>query len=371
MFINRRITRQIKIGNVSIGNMHSIAIQSMTNTDTKDIEDTLKQINELVNLGCDIIRIAIPDEQTIDSIKDIVRLSPIPVIADIHFSHILAIKAMLSGVHAIRINPGNLNKTNIKSIIEVAKDRNISIRIGLNDGNINCFSNHFIIKYRLSVKNNNLDLMSNLLVDEAIKQCNIIEEYGFNNIKVSIKSTNVNTTILANKKFAKLTDYPLHLGVTESGMFNKAIVKSSIGIGTLLLDGIGDTIRVSLTGNPIDEIKLAKNILESINLKLSCPDIISCPTCARNSINIIDLTRTINEKIELMKNNNIKFHSFRISIMGCIVNGLEEVKRSDIGIIGINNHYVLYDNGEKIGTYKNILSILNRVSNKIKKFIIK
>lgn len=339
----RRKTRDIRIGNIGIGSSFPVSIQSMANSDTRDIQATLKQISELAHLGCQIARVAVPDIPSAEAVADLVKSSPLPLVADIHFDYKLALISIKNGIHAVRINPGNIgSRDKVKAVAEAAGSAGIPIRIGANTGSL---AKEFHIEGHIQDKHEKAHLLANALVKSAIKQCKVLEEFSFKNIKVSLKASDVLTTYLAYKKFASQTDYPLHLGVTEAGTLFRSSVKSSIGIGSLLLDGIGDTIRVSVTGSPLEEIKIAQTILEATGHRDSSPEIVSCPTCARTTTDIITLTKNIESLIDSMKASGISFSPFKIAIMGCAVNGPGEARDADIGIAGANGQFVLFKNG--------------------------
>lgn len=327
------MTREVKIGNRILGGKNPILIQSMTNTKTENVEDTLRQINELVDAGCDIVRVSVYNDKCVSTIKEIVTKSKIPVVADVHFDYKLAIGAIENGVNKIRINPGNIGKEeNIKKVAECAKAHGIAIRVGSNSGSI---EKEIYSKYGSSAKALTLSAMNNVKV---------LEKLGFNDIVISVKASNVKMMIEANRELSRICDYPLHLGVTEAGSENIGIYKSAIGIGSLLLDGIGDTIRVSLTGDPVKEIKAAKNILKSINMYKDCAEIVSCPTCGRTSINLEKIVQEV-EKFTENIHKNVK-----IAIMGCIVNGPGEAKDADIGLAGGDGKCAIFKKGEVFKT---------------------
>lgn len=331
--INRRKTRKIKIGNKIIGQDSPILIQSMTNTKTYDIEKTVKQIKSLEDIGCEIIRVSVPDEKSALALKEIKKQISIPLIADIHFNYKLAIKSIENGADGIRINPGNIGSNeNVKKIIDIAKDREIPIRIGVNLGSL---EKNIEREYGRT---------SEAMVKSAIQNINFFEENNFYNIVISLKTSDLNKTIESYEKFSNISDYPLHLGITEAGTKDLGTIKSSIGIGHLLLNGIGDTIRVSLTANPIEEIKVCKTILKSIGYSRGV-DIISCPTCARTNIDIISLANKVEKALENC-NKNIK-----VAVMGCAVNGPGEAKDADIGIASGNKEAILFVKGKIIGKY--------------------
>lgn len=356
----RRKTRIVKIGNVLVGYPHPVSIQSMTNTSTKNVKATLSQIRKLHNPGCQIVRVALPDIESAKAVKNIVIESPIPVIGDIHFDYRIALEAIKSGIHGIRINPGNISSEDkIKAVADAAGNADIPIRVGANTGSL---AKEFQLKKHTKNRFEKAKRTAEALVKSALKQCEILEKYSFRNIKVSLKASDVLTTFLAYKEFAALTDYPLHVGVTEAGANFRSSIKSSIGIGSLLLLGIGDTIRVSVTGSPLEEIKIAQAILESVGERKVAPEIISCPTCARTTADIIGLTNKIEDYIEHQKLKGVAFKPFSVAIMGCAVNGPGEAKEADVGIAGTaNKKFVLFKKGKLIsGLYpeEGIFSIL-------------
>lgn len=333
--MNRRITREVCVGDLKIGNNHPIIIQSMTNTDTKDIKATVEQIHRLEEAGCQLVRASIPDIESVEAIKSIIKKINIPLVADIHFDYRLALLAIDNGVDGLRINPGNIGSADrVKAVVEKAKARNIKMRIGVNGGSLD--------KSIIADYGNGATAM----VQSALKHIKILEELDFYNTVVSLKASDIFRTIEAYEEFSKISDYPLHLGITESGTMQRGTVKSSIGIGYLLLKGIGDTIRVSLTADPVEEIYVAKNILGALDLDRENIQIISCPTCARTKIDLIDLAERIEKKIE-----NIK-KPLKVAIMGCAVNGPGEAKEADIGIAGGNGEALLFKKGQVIRKIK-------------------
>lgn len=326
----RKLTKEIKIGNVIIGGNHPIAIQSMTNTDTKDVKSTIEQIIMLENEGCDIIRVAVPDEESAKAIKIIKNNINIPLVADIHFDYKLAIKAIEYGADKIRINPGNIGSSEkIKNVVEAAKDKNIPIRIGVNSGSL---EKEMLYKYG--------GITAEAIVESALKNVLLLENLGFNNIVISLKTTNVPLTVNAYKLMSEKVNYPLHLGITEAGTIQTGTIKSAIGIGILLYMGIGDTIRISLTGDPAEEVKVGRQILKSLGLLNEGVELISCPTCGRTKINLIDLAKKVEEKTK-----SIKKH-IKIAVMGCAVNGPGEAKEADIGIAGGNGEGLIFKHGQ-------------------------
>lgn len=329
--INRRKSKQILIGDVKIGGDAPISVQSMCNTDTKDIEKTLYQIGELTDAGCELIRLAVLNKDAAKSIKNIVKKSKIPVIADIHFDYRLAIECINNGVNALRLNPGNIgNIENIKKVVSLAKQQKIPIRIGINAGSLEKeFQNESIT-------------LAEKMVKSAQKHIKILEDLDFDLIKVSLKSSDVLTTIEAYKLIAEKIIYPLHLGVTEAGTLKAGLVKSSVGLGSLLSQGIGDTIRVSLTENPIEEIFAGFEILKSLGLRQKGVNFISCPTCGRCQIDLINLAKKIEEKFKNLDK------SITIATMGCPVNGPGEAKHADFGVAGGIKEGYIFKKGEII-----------------------
>lgn len=329
--INRRKSKQISIGNVKIGGDSPISVQSMCNTDTRDVKKTLEQINELATAGCEIVRLAVLNKDAAEAIKEIAQKSPIPLVADIHFDYRLALQCIENGIHALRINPGNIGKKeHTIKVVEAAKSHDIPIRIGINAGS-------------LEKEFAEMDLpLHEKMIKSALRHIEILEDLNFYNIKLSLKSSDVMTTIEAYKKVAKLIDYPLHLGVTEAGTLKMGLIKSSIGLGALLSEGIGDTIRVSLTENPVEEIEAGFGILKSLNLRKRGVNFISCPTCGRTQIDLISLAKQVEEKF---KNLDLPI---TIATMGCPVNGPGEAKHADFGIAGAIKEGYIFKKGEII-----------------------
>lgn len=349
--INNRIenlskTKIISVGNVKIGGNEKIVIQSMTNTKTSSIKETIAQANELFSNGCDIVRLAVLDDNDADALKEITKNVLGPIVADIHFDYKLALKAIDNGVKKIRINPGNIeNKEHIMLIVNKCIEKNIPIRIGINSGSI---AHHIYEKYGNSYM---------ALVESAKENVKMLEEFNFNNIIISVKSSDVYKTVKAYELLSKQFSYPLHLGVTEAGLEYTGLVKSSIAIGALLLRGIGDTIRVSLTTSPLLEVKAAKEILSSLGLYQK-PLLISCPTCGRCQYNMIPIANEINEFINTFEGN------IKIAIMGCVVNGPGEAKDADLGIAGGKDCAVLFKKGEIIAKL-NSKDIINNLKAEI------
>ncbi len=329
--IQRRKSKQIKIGNVKIGGNAPISVQSMTNTDTRDVKTTLKQIYNLKDIGCEIVRLAVLNKDAAQAIKEIKKLSPVPLIADIHFDYRLAIQCIENGIDALRINPGNIGKEeHTKKVAALAKTNNVPIRIGINSGSL-----------EKDLEASNLP-MHEKMVESALRNIKILEDNNFDNIKISLKSSDVLTTIKAYRLIAEKIDYPLHLGVTEAGTFTGGIIKSSVGLGTLLAEGIGDTIRVSLTDSPLEEVKAGILILKSLNLRKQGINFISCPTCGRTQIDLITLAKEVEKRLENFDK------PLTIAVMGCAVNGPGEAKHADYGIAGGINEGYIFKKGQII-----------------------
>ena len=327
--INRKKTKVIKLGNILIGGNNPISIQSMTNTKTQNIESTIAQIKNLENVGCEIIRVAVPDVESAKAISQIKKAIKIPLIADIHFDYKLALESLKSGADGLRLNPGNIgSKSKVLEIVKMAKEKMIPIRIGVNSGSL---SKEKIAKYGVSAE---------ALVESALEHVDILERANYEEIKISVKASSVPLTIDSYKLLSKKIDYPLHLGVTEAGTEFVGTIKSAIGIGTLLAEGIGDTNRVSLTANPTKEVLVAKEILQSLNLKKGM-EIISCPTCGRTDIDLISLTKKVEKKLAKLS----KF-PITVAVMGCVVNGPGEAREADFGIAGGNGEGLLFKNGK-------------------------
>ncbi|OGV34333.1 MAG: 4-hydroxy-3-methylbut-2-en-1-yl diphosphate synthase [Lentisphaerae bacterium GWF2_45_14] len=344
----RRKSRKIFIGDVPVGGDAPVTVQSMTNTDTRDAEATLCQIRKLHIVGCEIIRLAVPDETAAEVLADIVRQSPIPVIADIHFDHRLALKSIAAGASAIRINPGNIGgDEKVRAVAEKAGEAGIPIRVGSNTGSLP----EGLYEKIISSGKNHADSLAAALVESASAQCALLEKYGFRDIKVSLKSSDVPVTIEAYRRFAEISDYPLHIGITEAGTLRRGIVKSALGIGALLMDGIGDTLRVSLTADPVEEIIAGVMILECAGLRQAMPEIVSCPTCGRTEINLIELTDKVEKLVAEIKSKKGILKLKKIAIMGCVVNGPGEAKDADLGICGGKSKIIIFKKGLIIGTY--------------------
>lgn len=334
--MERKLTRQVKVGNKLLGGDAPVSIQSMTNTDTRDAKKTLEQINELYKAGCEIIRCTVQDMKAADAIKEICEKSPIPVVADIHFDYKLALEVIKNGISAVRINPGNIGSDEkVRLVVEAAKEKGIPIRIGVNSGSL-----------EKDILKRDGKPTAKGLVESALRHVKILEELEFYDIVISIKSSDVRMMIDAYRLMSETCNYPLHLGVTESGTAFRGTIKSSIGIGTLLAEGIGDTIRVSLTSDPVEEIKVAKEMLIALGLRKTGMQFISCPTCGRTEINLIKIAQEVEKTLE-NSNKNLK-----IAVMGCIVNGPGEAREADIGIAGGNGEGIIFKKGKVIRKVK-------------------
>ena len=326
-------TKVIQIGNVKIGGGNPVRIQSMTNTKTEDVNATVAQILALENAGCEIIRCAVPTLEAAQALKEIKKQIHIPLVADIHFDYTLAIAAMENGADKIRINPGNIgSRERIAAVVNCAKKRNIPIRVGVNSGSL---EKELVEKYH--------GVTADGLVESALDKVRIIEDLGYDNLVISIKSSDVMMCAEAHEKIVKLTNYPLHVGITEAGTLYAGNIKSAVGLGIILSQGIGDTIRVSLTGDPLEEIKSAKRILKTLNLRTAGIEVVSCPTCGRTQIDLIGLANKVETMVQEFEHLNIK-----VAVMGCVVNGPGEAKEADIGIAGGKGVGILIKHGEII-----------------------
>lgn len=328
--MDRKQTKKVRVGSVFVGGDSPVSVQSMTNTDTRDIKSTIEQIKRLEEAGCDIVRCAVPDMEAAAAIKDIVKGINIPLVADIHFDYRLALESIKNGVSALRINPGNIGSADrVRLVAEAAKSREIPIRIGVNSGSL---EKELLKKY--------VSPTPEALVESALGHVKILEEMNFNDIVISIKSADVLKMIDSYRLMSDKVNYPLHLGVTEAGTLWRGTIKSSIGIGTLLSEGIGDTIRVSLTGDPVEEIKVGREILKTFGYVKSGIQFISCPTCGRTKIDLISIAEQVESKLASCKKN------IKVAIMGCVVNGPGEAREADIGIAGGNGEGLIFKKGE-------------------------
>ncbi|QTA92699.1 flavodoxin-dependent (E)-4-hydroxy-3-methylbut-2-enyl-diphosphate synthase [Desulfonema magnum] len=328
----RKKTRQITVGNVKIGGMAPVAVQSMTNTFTQDVPATVSQIKRLEEAGCEIVRVAVPDEEAATAITSIKKSISIPLIADIHFDYRLAIASAKAGADGLRLNPGNIGTMEkVRAVAECAKSFDIPIRIGVNSGSL---EKDLLKKYNGATPE--------AMVESAIRNIELLTSLDFHQIKISIKASDVRRTIAAYRLLSSKTDFPLHLGVTEAGTLFSGIVKSSLGIGMLLAEGIGDTFRVSLTRDPVEEIRTAYEILKALDIRRRGPEIISCPTCGRCKINLFEIV----EQVEQALLSSLS--PVRLAIMGCVVNGPGEAKEADIGIAGGDGVGILFKKGEVV-----------------------
>lgn len=332
MVARRKQTRQISIGGVKIGGGAPIAVQSMTNTFTHDVDATVAQIRRLEAVGCELVRVAVPDEPAVEAIASIKKEISIPLIADIHFDYRLALRAMKAGADALRINPGNIGTAKkVKAVAKEAKERDIPIRVGVNAGSL---EKDLLKKYG--------GVTPQAMVESALRHVELLRSFDFNDIKVSIKASDVLRTVEAYRLLSSQIDLPLHVGVTEAGSLYSGTVKSAIGIGILLAEGIGDTIRVSLTRDPVDEIRVGYEILKALKIRQRGPEIVSCPTCGRCDIDLIELVEHI-ESTLLTRTTPVQ-----LAIMGCVVNGPGEAREADIGIAGGKGHGVLFKKGKVV-----------------------
>lgn len=330
--LKRKDTKQVCVGGVFIGGNARVSVQSMTNTDTRDAKATIDQIKRLEEAGCDIVRVAVPDSQAAEAIQHIKASIAIPLVADIHFDYRLAIECMKNGADKIRLNPGNIgDKDRVKAVVEVAKQRNIPIRIGVNSGSL---EKDILAKFG--------GVTPEAMVESALGHARILEELDFTDIVFSLKASSVAMTIAAYREMSQKSNYPLHIGVTEAGTIYRGTVKSSVGLGCLLAEGIGDTIRVSLTGDPVEEIKAGTEILKALGLKKGGVEFVSCPTCGRCQIDLIDMAQKIDEKLSKVDKD------IKVAVMGCAVNGPGEAREADIGIAGGKGEVLLFKKGKII-----------------------
>ncbi len=334
--MKERNTKIVRIGFINIGNSYPIAIQTMTKTLTKDYKATIKQIKRLEEIGCHIVRVAVPDNESITALKKIIREINVPLVADIHFDYLLAIKAIEAGASKIRINPGNISdKKKIKEILSIAKERNIAIRIGINSGSL---EKKIIDKYGQATVE--------AMVESALNSIKYFEDNDFFNTVISLKANDIRRTVESYRLISSKTNYPLHLGITEAGTAFSGTIKSAIGLGILLYEGIGDTIRVSLSADPEEEVRVGYEILKSLDLYKDAPVVIACPTCSRAEIDVQSIAKEIESKINDMRK------SIRIAVMGCVVNGPGEAKEADIGVTGSKGIAIIFKKGR---VYKRVL----------------
>ena len=352
--IKRKKTKVISVGDVKVGGDHPISVQSMTNTLTTDVKSTINQINNISAEGADIVRVSCPDEDSTFALKEITKHASIPIVADIHFHYKRAIEAAENGAKCLRINPGNIgDEKKIREVVSSAKNNNCSVRIGVNAGSL---EKDILEKYK--------EPCPEALVDSALRNIKILEDQDFFNFKISVKSSDVFLSIAAYRQLSEVCDYPLHLGITEAGSFVSGSIKSSIGLGSLLIDGIGDTIRISLSDDPVKEVKIGNEILKSLNLRNRGVKIISCPSCARQAFPVINTVKILEDKLSHIKT------PITLSVIGCVVNGPGEAAMTDIGITGGGKgNNMLYLSGiqsQKVLTEDIILKVVNEVEKKVK-----
>ena len=350
--INRKKTKEISVGKIKVGGNNPITVQTMTNTLTTDHKSTIEQIHKVTEAGADIVRVSCPDSKSTEALKTIIKHVDVPLVADIHFHYKRAIEAAENGADCLRINPGNIGDTKrVAEVVSAAKNNNCSIRIGVNAGSL---EKDILEKYK--------EPCPEALVDSALRNIKIIEDMDFSNFKISVKSSDVFLSIAAYRLLSKKTDYPLHLGITEAGSYLPGSIKTSIGFGSLLLDGIGDTVRVSLSDDPVEEIKVGNEILKSLNLRNRGVKIISCPSCARQAFEVIKTVKELENRLSHIKK------PITLSIIGCVVNGPGEAKQTEIGITGGGkDNHMLYLNGletEKVMTKDMINRIVSLVEEK-------
>ncbi len=332
----RRRTRQVTIGNVKVGGGAPISVQTMTKTRTGDVEATVAQIVQAAEAGCDIVRVTVNDRDAAEAMKDIVRRSPVPIVADIHFNHVFALQSLEAGVAKVRINPGNIgSKDRIRQVLQMAKERGVPIRIGVNSGSL---EDDILSKHGYPT--------AEALYESAMRHVGICDEFGFSDVVVSVKSTDVRLMIEAYRLVAQRTDLPLHLGVTEAGPTKVGTIKSAVGIGTLLGEGIGDTIRVSLTDDPLREVEVGKEILRSLGLASRNVELIACPTCGRLEVDLFGIMAELEKRLEGVKK------PVKIAVLGCVVNGPGEASEADIGIAAGKGVGILYRKGEVVRRVK-------------------
>jgi (E)-4-hydroxy-3-methylbut-2-enyl-diphosphate synthase len=349
--LERHRTKQIWVGNVAVGGDAPISVQSMTKTDPRNVAATVAQCLELQNVGCEIIRTAVPDMQAAQSLGAIKRSIDIPLVADIHFDYRLALTAIREGVDAIRFNPGNIGaEDRVKALVDAAGERNIPIRIGVNGGSL---EKDLLARYGSPTPE--------AMVESALRHVHLLEKFGFTNMKISLKASDVPRTVAAYRLIAQKVDYPLHIGVTEAGTVNAGTVKSAVGLGILLAEGIGDTLRVSLTGSPVEEVRVGYEILKSLNLRQRGPIITSCPTCGRCEVDLASLAHCVEQRLAHLT------YPLHIAVMGCVVNGPGEAKEADLGIASGKHSGLIFKQGEIFGKFSEdeLVEVLCREAEKL------
>ena len=349
----RRASRRIEVGGVAVGGGAPVVVQSMTNTDTRDVDATLAQIGALAEAGCEIVRVAVPDETAADAVAKLCKASPVPLIADIHFDHRLALMCVDGGIQGLRINPGNIGGADkVDKVVAAAKAAGVPIRIGVNSGSVD---KKLLAKYGGPTPE--------AMVESALEHVRLLEEREFFDTKISLKSSSVPATIAAYRLLAGRCDYPLHIGVTEAGTPGRGTVKSSVGLGVLLYEGIGDTLRVSLTGDPVAEMDVAWEILRSLDLRARGPEIVSCPTCGRTEIDLLKLAEAVERKLRPVT------EVFTVAVMGCVVNGPGEAREADIGIAGGRGLGIIFRKGEVVRKVKGDENLVPEFMKEIDKYL--
>ncbi|WP_035251311.1 flavodoxin-dependent (E)-4-hydroxy-3-methylbut-2-enyl-diphosphate synthase [Desulfocurvus vexinensis] len=349
----RRVSRVVRVGGVAIGGDHPVAVQSMTNTDTRDVGATLAQIRALAEAGCEIVRLAVLDEEAARALAAIRRDSPVPLVADIHFDHRLALMAVDAGLDGLRINPGNIGgAAQVDAVVRAAKAAGVPMRIGVNSGSVD---KRLLARFGGPTPE--------AMVESALEHVRLLEERDFFDTKISVKASSVPATIAAYRLLAGRCDYPLHIGVTEAGTPGRGTVKSSVGLGVLLYHGIGDTVRVSLTGDPVAEMDVAWELLRALGLRARGPEIVSCPTCGRTEIALAELARAVEERLRPVTD------VFTVAVMGCVVNGPGEAKGADIGIAGGRGKGLIFRRGEVVRTVRGAQNLLPEFMAELEKFL--
>jgi (E)-4-hydroxy-3-methylbut-2-enyl-diphosphate synthase len=350
----RKLTREIRLGGVGIGGQNPVRVQSMTNTDTRDIRATVDQIGRLVRAGCEIVRLAVPDEQAAAALKGIIKESAVPLVADIHFDHRLALLSLKAGVQGLRINPGNIGgPRKVDLVVDAARDCGVPIRIGVNSGSV-----------ERELLERHGGPTPEAMVESALSHVALLEKRGFEMIKISLKSSSVLQTIGAYRLLTERVDYPLHIGITEAGTMMRGTVKSSVGLGILLWEGIGDTLRVSLTADPVHEVGVAWEILRALGIRARGPEIISCPTCGRTEIDLLELAEAVEERLRSVE------QTFTVAIMGCVVNGPGEAREADLGLAGGRDLGIIFRKGEVVRKVKGSKALLEAFMEELEKFLL-